>query len=47
MHILFDDEELQWIEMRIFSWTIKKGCPDHIRKKIEKKLSIATRAAKK
>lgn len=41
MLILFDDEEMQWIEKRLFSWRIKDGCPDNIRKRIEKKLSAA------
>ena len=38
MHIIFTAEELQWINKKPFNWTIKKGCPDSIKKGLQKKL---------
>lgn len=40
MHMIFTDEEKRWISMNVFGWPIKKGCPDSIRKSIEKKKKI-------
>ena len=37
MHIIFSKEELNWIDTDKWGWKIKKGCPDSIRKSIEKK----------
>ncbi len=37
MHIIFSKEELKWINTSTWGWEIKKGCPDSIRKSIEKK----------
>ena len=40
MHIIFSTEEMKWISMRPFNWTVKSECPEAIRKDIEKKLII-------
>ena len=39
MHMLFSDREKEWINMKVFGWRIKQGCPDDVRKSIEKKLN--------
>lgn len=38
MHIIFTEQELKWIDTKIWGWKIKKDCPSDIRKRIEKKL---------
>ena len=40
MHLVFTKEEKKWIDMELFNWTIKKGCPKDIKKEIEKKLEL-------
>ena len=40
MHMLFTDEEREWMDTKKFGMPIKKGCPDKIRKSIEKKKRI-------
>lgn len=37
MHMMFTEEEKEWIDMRTFGWPIKKGCPKEIRESIERK----------
>lgn len=46
MHLMLEDEELKWINKELFNWTIKEGCPDDIRKKLEKKLDLIRSAEK-
>ena len=38
MTIYFTEQEIEWIEKRKFNWTIKKGCPEEIKKRLDKKL---------
>lgn len=38
MTVIFTEEEKEWIDMKPFNWTIKKGCPENIRESIENKL---------
>lgn len=38
MHIIFTEEEKEWIEKEPFNWHIKKGCPEELKDKISKKL---------
>lgn len=40
MHIIFSTEEMKWIDIRPFNWTVKSKCPEAIKKSIEKKLRI-------
>ena len=40
MHIMFTEEENEWIDKKLFNWTVKAGCPADIRKNLEKKLFI-------
>lgn len=40
MHVIFTDEEKEWINMKPFNWTVKDGCPENIKKEIEKKLKV-------
>lgn len=40
MHILFSEEEKEWIYLREFGWPIKRGCPSDIRKAISKKKEL-------
>ncbi len=40
MTIYFTDEELEWINKKPFNWTIKKGCPKNIEKKLKGKLDV-------
>jgi len=40
MHVIFTDEEKEWINMKPFNWTVKDGCPERIKKEIEKKLKV-------
>ena len=37
MTILYTDEEKRWIDMNKWGWPIKDGCPDNIKKEIERK----------
>lgn len=43
MHIFFNEEEKKWLDMKPFHWTIKKGCPPRIKKRLEQKLTILNR----
>ena len=40
MHLLFTEEEREFIEMKPFDWRVKKNCPDAIRVELEKKLEL-------
>ena len=40
MHVLFSEEELEWVNKKTFGWPIKDGCPDTIRKAIRKKKQL-------
>lgn len=40
MHIIFTDEEKEWIDKKPFNWTIKEGCPEKIKKDLERKLKL-------
>lgn len=40
MHLLFSQEELAWIDTKVFGWKIREGCPKDISDKIRKKLEI-------
>lgn len=37
MHIIFTEEEREWIDMKTFGCPIIDGCPNDIRKSIEEK----------
>ena len=37
MHMIFTEEELEWINTREFGWPIKDRCPENIRAIIETK----------
>lgn len=37
MHIVFTEEEKEWIDMKKFGCPIIDGCPENIRKSIEEK----------
>ena len=37
MHIMFSDSERRWMDTKKFGCPIKNGCPDDIRRSIEKK----------
>jgi hypothetical protein len=39
MQVLLSEEEKAWIDKKPFHWTIKEGCPEHIRKSLQKKLA--------
>lgn len=36
--LIFTEEELEWIDKIPYNWKIKKGCPDKLKKSIDKKL---------
>lgn len=38
MTVIFSEEEKEWIDKKPFNWTIKKGCPENIRKSLKRKL---------
>lgn len=40
MHVLFSQEELAWIDKKLFDWTVKRGCPEKLKKGIEQKLKL-------
>jgi hypothetical protein len=40
MTIIFTEHELEWINKEPFNWTVKQGCPESIRKALEKKLKL-------
>ena len=40
MHLIFTDEEKEWIDKKPFNWTIKKECPKEIKEGLEKKLKL-------
>lgn len=40
MHLLFSEEELRWIDVYKFGWPIKNGCPENIKKSIERKKKL-------
>lgn len=40
MHIIFTEEEKEWIDKVPFNWTIKNGCPNKIKNNLEKKLNL-------
>lgn len=40
MHMFFTEEELKWIDGKKFGAPVKKGCPESVRKSIEKKRKI-------
>ena len=37
MHAIFTDEEKRWIDRSSWGWRVKNGCPETVRKSIEKK----------
>lgn len=43
MHIYFTPEELEQINKDPFHWTIKKDCPESIKKRLEAKLELLYR----
>lgn len=45
MHLIFTENEKEWINMKPFNWTIKKGCPKKMKKSIEKKLRLLNKQA--
>jgi hypothetical protein len=38
MIVMFTEQEMEYIHTRRNRWTIKDGCPEAMRKRIEKKL---------
>ena len=40
MHMIFTEQERNWIDMSKFGWPIKSGCPKEIKNAIEKKKQI-------
>jgi len=40
MHIVFTEEEKEWIDKKLFNWTVKDGCPEAIKESLEKKLTL-------
>ncbi len=40
MHIIFTEEEKEWIEKEPFNWHIKDGCPKEIMVQLQKKLDV-------
>lgn len=46
MHIIFTEEERKWIYTERFGFPIKKGCPEKIKKNIEKKKELLNRQGK-
>lgn len=42
MHVMFTEEELQWINKKRFSWTVMSGCPQKLRTSIDRKLRSFT-----
>ena len=40
MTVIFTVEERKWIDMKPFAWTVKNGCPEDIKKSIERKLTL-------
>ena len=40
MTMMFSEDELEWIDKKPFHWTIKDGCPEELKKSIEKKLKL-------
>lgn len=40
MHLIFTEEEREWIDMKPFDWKIKDGCPKELKKQIERKLKL-------
>lgn len=39
-HVLFTEEEMEWLDKKKFNWTIKKGCPKKIEHSLKKKLKV-------
>lgn len=40
MHMIFTEQEKEWINISKWGWTLKKGCPENIKKSIERKKKI-------
>lgn len=40
MHMLFTEQEKEWINLRKWGWPLKRDCPKNIRKSIERKKKI-------
>ena len=40
MHLIFTEEEKEWIVMKPLNWTVKEGCPEEIKKELDKKLKL-------
>lgn len=40
MTIIFTEQELEWIDKKLFDWKLKDGCPDSIRSDLERKLKM-------
>ena len=36
MHVLLSNEEMEWVVKEDFNWHIKAGCPEKIRKRLER-----------
>lgn len=42
MIVIFTDEEKKWIEKEPLNWHIKQGCPEQIKKELQRKLKLVT-----
>jgi hypothetical protein len=41
MHIIFTDEEMEWLDTsKSFAWKIKDKCPQRIKEVLSKKLEL-------
>lgn len=40
MTIIFSEDEMEWINKKPFAWKIKKGCPQSLKTKLQKKLDL-------
>ena len=40
MHVMFTEQEDEWLVKEPFNWHVKEGTPENIRKSIEKKLEL-------
>ena len=45
MHIIFTDEEMEWLDTsKTFAWKIKDKCPQRIKEDLSKKLELLNKS---
>lgn len=47
MHIIFTDEEMEWLDIsKPFAWKIKDQCPHRVKEVLRKKLELLNKGRK-